>query len=155
MMEDVKQSSEEFVMTVDQLKELPTEFVTLGSHSSTHVHLSQTERGRARDEVERSRQELQHLIGREVRLFAFPYGDYDAKIIEFCKNAGYDHAFTIQPERIETEKRSILRGRIKVDPTDWPIEFFLKSHGAYAWMTLWAGSKRRASAKSQFAVSTC
>jgi peptidoglycan/xylan/chitin deacetylase (PgdA/CDA1 family) len=153
MMEDAKQSGGEVVMTVDQLKGLSSELVTLGSHSSTHVHLSQAERGRARDEIERSRQELQRLIGRDVRLFSFPYGDYDAKIVELCRNAGYDHAFTIQPERIETEKSSMLRGRVKVDPTDWPIEFFLKSNGAYTWMTVWTAFKHRAPAKAQFAVS--
>ena len=148
MMEDAKQSGGEVVMTADQLKELSSELVTLGSHSLTHVHLTQMERGRARDEIERSRQELQRLTGRDVRLFSFPYGDYDEKIVKLCRNAGYDYAFTIQPERIETDKRSILRGRVKVDPSDWPIEFFLKSSGAYTWMTLWMASKQRASAKS-------
>jgi peptidoglycan/xylan/chitin deacetylase (PgdA/CDA1 family) len=142
MMEGNEQSCNEIVMTVDQLKELPSDLVSLGSHSSTHVHLSQTQRDRAQQEIEGSRHELERLIGREVRLFSFPYGDHDPSVVELCRMAGYEHAFTIHPERIKTEALSMLRGRVKVDPSDWQVEFFLKLSGAYEWMALWTIFKR-------------
>ena len=135
-------------MTVDQLKELPSDLVTLGSHGSMHVLLSQTQVDKAQEEIEGSRRQLQHLIGREVRLFSFPYGDYDASTVKLCSTAGYDQVFTIRPEQIKTDEAGMLRGRVKVDPSDWPIEFFLKVNGAYEWMTKWMTSNARRSTLS-------
>jgi peptidoglycan/xylan/chitin deacetylase (PgdA/CDA1 family) len=111
--------------------------ITLGSHSSAHVLLAQTKRERAWEEIEGSRRELEGLIGREIRLFAFPYGDHDPETVKLCKMAGYEQAFTMLPNPVKTESANILRGRVKVHPMDWPIEFFLKFSGAYAWMTWW------------------
>jgi peptidoglycan/xylan/chitin deacetylase (PgdA/CDA1 family) len=142
-MRDEEQARNEVVMTVDQLRELPSDWVTLGSHGSMHVLLSQAQPDRAREEIEGSRQELQHLMGREVRLFSFPYGDYDASIVKLCSIAGYDQVFSICPEQIGTDEGGLLRGRVKVDPSDWPIEFFLKVNGAYEWMTKWMTSNTR------------
>jgi peptidoglycan/xylan/chitin deacetylase (PgdA/CDA1 family) len=135
VMREEERARSEMVMTADQLSEFPSDLVTLGSHGSMHVHLSQTQPDRAKEEIEGSRRELEHLIGREVRLFSFPYGDHDASSVELCAIAGYEQAFTIRPEQIKTDETGMLRGRVKVDPSDWPIEFFLKINGAYAWMT--------------------
>jgi len=142
-MRDEERARNETVMTVDQLKELPSDLVTLGSHSSMHMLLSHTQLDTAREEIEGSRRELQHVLGREVRLFSFPYGDYDESIVKLCSIAGYDQAFTIYPEQIRTDEAGMLRGRVKVDPSDWPIEFFLKVNGAYEWMTKWMTSNTR------------
>jgi peptidoglycan/xylan/chitin deacetylase (PgdA/CDA1 family) len=142
-MRDEERARNETVMTVDQLKELPSDLVTLGSHSSMHMLLSQTQLDTAREEIEGSRRQLQHVLGREVRLFSFPYGDYDESIVKLCSMAGYDQAFTIYPEQIRTDEAGMLRGRVKVDPSDWPIEFFLKVNGAYEWMTKWMTSNTR------------
>jgi peptidoglycan/xylan/chitin deacetylase (PgdA/CDA1 family) len=149
---DNERISADVVMTVEQLKEFPTNLVTLGSHSSTHVLLTQTERERAWDEIEGSRRELERLTGRKIRLFAFPYGDHDPSTVELCKLAGYEQAFTMLPNPVETESTSILRGRVEVDPIDWPIEFFLKFSGAYAWMTWWIMFKHSVLRRRQNAI---
>ena len=125
----------ESVMTAAQLKACPAELVTLGSHSMSHPRLSQISTDCAREEIEKSGQKLSALIGREVELIAFPYGNYDSSSIEICKSGGYRLAFTISSEHVDTLSYKIVRGRTKVDPTDTPIEFYLKFSGAYAWVS--------------------
>ncbi len=34
-------------------------------------------------------------------------------------------------------------GRVRVDPTDWPLEFHLKLMGAYRWLPMAIALKRR------------
>jgi peptidoglycan/xylan/chitin deacetylase (PgdA/CDA1 family) len=131
--EDGSLDADETVMSVEQITSLPSSLVTLGSHTSTHPHLSRIEASIANEEIEGSRHKLQALTPEEVRLLAFPYGDHDASTIEKCKAAGYEHVFSVAPDPVDTTNSSFVRGRVKVDPFDWPLEFFLKYHGAYAW----------------------
>lgn len=135
--------SGETVMPAEQIATLPSSFVTLGSHTSTHPRLSQIDPHDARREIERSRRALQALTAQDVRLFAFPYGDHDASTIELCKAAGYDYVFSITPDPVDTTGTEFIRGRVKVDPFDSPLEFFLKHRGAYAWLSRASLLKRK------------
>jgi len=126
---------DELVMTSEQLKQLPAEVVMLGSHSMSHPHLSQLRSEHSRAEIEGSKRILADMTGRDVRLFAFPYGDHTPAVIELCRSAGYDLVFTISPTLVNTEGSEFVRGRVKVEPHDGNFEFFLKSNGAYEWMS--------------------
>jgi peptidoglycan/xylan/chitin deacetylase (PgdA/CDA1 family) len=133
----------EVVMTEEQLSQLPDKLVTLGAHSVTHPHLSRIDRKRAKWEIEGSLVRLQGLIGGNPRLFAFPYGDFDAETIAICKEAGFDHVYSIEPQSIDASGGKFLRGRIKADPSDSNLEFFLKFHGAYSWVPVASSLKRK------------
>jgi peptidoglycan/xylan/chitin deacetylase (PgdA/CDA1 family) len=62
-------------LTLDQLRALAADpFVEIGSHSVTHRPLSQLSFTEARHEIVESRRVLEHLLGREVRHFCYPYG---------------------------------------------------------------------------------
>jgi peptidoglycan/xylan/chitin deacetylase (PgdA/CDA1 family) len=134
---------EEPVMTAAELKALPPTIVAIGSHSLSHPQLSQIDARQAQSEIRDSRHRLVEIIERDVDLFAFPYGDYNEPVIKMCKSAGYSRVFSVVPADVDTEKSNFIRGRIKADPWDSPMEFFLKSHGAYAWMPTVRRSLRR------------
>lgn len=123
----------EMVMSWDELKALPASLVSLGSHSLTHPAISELDAERARAEIVDSRQQLAKLSGREVVEFSFPYGDHDASTLAMCRAAGYQAAYSVKPQEIDTSASEFLRGRTKVDPSDGPIEFYLKFNGAYEW----------------------
>lgn len=137
--------ADETVMSVDQITPLPSSLVTLGSHTSTHPRLSRIDARLAQEEILGSRLKLQDLTARQVRLLAFPYGDHDASTIELCKAAGYDYVFSVVPDPVDTTSAGFVRGRVKVDPFDWPLEFFLKYHGAYAWISQVSSLKQKLS----------
>jgi N-acetylglucosaminyl-diphospho-decaprenol L-rhamnosyltransferase len=132
--EDVGATFQETVMTEAQLTSLSPTIVTLGSHGMTHPYLTRLNAADAQFEIGESRQQLQKLIGRDVRLIAVPYGDINARVAEICCECGYDYVFTTIPESIEmTTSPNKIRGRIRVDPWDGPLEYFLKCNGAYGW----------------------
>jgi peptidoglycan/xylan/chitin deacetylase (PgdA/CDA1 family) len=133
----------EAVMSAERIAMLPSSLVTLGSHSITHPHLSRMKFDDARKEIEGSRDKLEQLIKEEIRLFAFPYGDHDAPTVDLCRAAGYDHVFSIVPQPVRTEESSFVRGRVQVEPFDWPLEFYLKYSGAYVWVSYVSAIKRR------------
>lgn len=133
-MEEDSLDAGETVMAAEQIARLPSSLVTLGSHTNTHPRLSRIDPCDAQEEIEGSRAKLQTLTTQDVRLFAFPYGDHDSSIVELCRVAGYDYVFTTTPQPVDTTSSDVVRGRVRVDPFDGPLEFFLKYRGAYAWM---------------------
>jgi peptidoglycan/xylan/chitin deacetylase (PgdA/CDA1 family) len=123
----------EVVMSSEQLNALSASLVSLQSHSVTHPSMLELDAKQARREIEDSRHRLAELIGREVFGFSFPYGDHDASTVAMCRAAGYETAYSITADEVDTTSSELLRGRTKVDPSDGPIEFFLKFNGAYQW----------------------
>ncbi len=130
------------VMTGDELRSLP-ELIELGSHSLSHPHLTQIDESRLRDEIATSRHKLSELIGSEVSLLAFPYGEYDDRVVDTCTEAGYERVFGIDPWPADPGGRDYVRGRVPVDPNDDPVLFHLKARGAYGWMIHASALKRR------------
>ena len=130
----------ELVMTRAQLAVLPRALATLGSHSMSHPFLSTLSPRDLRAELEGSRAQLRAVTGLPVRLIAPPYGDLDSRVLAACAEAGYDFVYSTVPENVDASAPKMLRGRVRVDPWDGPIEFFLKFNGAYAWLPLFSGA---------------
>ena len=74
----------EVVIDAARLRELRDPLVAIGAHSVSHPRLTRLAPGRARDEIGGSRAAIAELTGGSVTLFAFPYGDYDAKVVEIA-----------------------------------------------------------------------
>ncbi|HEX9639345.1 MAG TPA: glycosyltransferase [Acidobacteriota bacterium] len=74
--------------------------VEIGSHSVTHPLLTQCGSDRLRLELEESRRQLQEVSGQPVDLFAYPTGDYDRRVAEAVRAAGYRAAFAMESYRI-------------------------------------------------------
>ena len=142
-MEDGSPDSFEVVMPAEQIAKLSSSLVTLGSHSCTHPRLSRLALSEARVEIEGSRTILQELTAHDIQLFALPYGDHNASTIEICRMAGYEIVFSTIPASVDTTDAGFVRGRVKADPFDGPLEFFLKYNGAYAWAPYLSALKRR------------
>lgn len=74
--------------------------VTIGAHGLTHPRLTELSGEELTKEVEGSRRLLEGLTGRTVDLFAYPYGDYDRRVLEAVENAGYRAAFAENSRRL-------------------------------------------------------
>jgi peptidoglycan/xylan/chitin deacetylase (PgdA/CDA1 family) len=133
VMEKGEDDLTEVVMTVEQLRALSPPLVALGSHTISHPSMLGLDRIGAQKEIVDSRRQLEEVSGREIRLFSFPYGDYDRSAVAMCRAAGYESVFCILAHGVDTTNSELLRGRTKVDPFDGPLEFFLKFNGAYEW----------------------
>jgi peptidoglycan/xylan/chitin deacetylase (PgdA/CDA1 family) len=132
----------ELVATADALRSVVSDRLHLGAHTLTHPHLSRLRLEDARCEIAGCRTHMRNIFGIDVRTFAFPYGEYNEALIALCREAGYERVFTVIPGVIDPTEKEFARGRVGVDATDGPLEFYLKMSGAYAWMVYASALKR-------------
>lgn len=127
----------ETILTVDQLKQIPTDDVIIGAHGMSHSPLTNVSSEQKQRELEKSKDILTQHLQRDITLFSFPHGYYDQEALNMCQQIGYRNVFTIEPQII-TDPTCYKQGRVAVDLCDSAIEFYLKIHGAYSWMTYWS-----------------
>jgi peptidoglycan/xylan/chitin deacetylase (PgdA/CDA1 family) len=133
----------ERVMSSEQLRALPPELVCIGSHTMTHPLLPSVAESEAALEITESKARIEALLQRPVELFSFPYGGFTARLVDLCRQAGYAHVFTTLPHFAFRTPGEFAVGRVRVDPTDSPLEFRLKIAGSYCWLPLVFSLKRR------------
>jgi len=117
-----------------QLDQFPTDLISLGSHTLTHPRLTLTSDTEAKKEIFESRRKLEALLKRKVATFSFPFGAYNDELVGWCREAGYERVFTSVPTGAFKCPDEYVTGRIKAEPTDWPIESYLKLLGCYRWI---------------------
>jgi len=131
------QTSRGVVMTVDQLKELKENvLVSVGSHCITHSNLLFLSEEKAKNEIIQSKHDLENILQRDVRTMSFPHGAFNQILVEYAQEAGYKSVFTISPVLAFSNPNEYVTGRVRVDPTDWRLEFRLKLLGTYRWLPL-------------------
>jgi peptidoglycan/xylan/chitin deacetylase (PgdA/CDA1 family) len=140
---DGDQLENEQIVSVEDMKKWPDDLVTIGSHTLTHPWLPSSTEGEARTELKESRDKLKQLLNKDADLFSFPYGASNEKLIQMCREAGYRRVFTNSPRLAFSDPEEFVTGRLKAEPTDWPIEFRLKLLGAYRWMPAVSAWKRK------------
>lgn len=85
------------LMTEEQVRTWLAAGHAIGSHSLTHARLTSLSPAMAREEIHASRRRLEDLFQVEVRLFAYPWGQWDARLADEVAAAGYSAAFTSSP----------------------------------------------------------
>jgi peptidoglycan/xylan/chitin deacetylase (PgdA/CDA1 family) len=80
------------MLSWSQLAEIQSSGVECGAHSVSHPQLDIVSRTVARDEICRSRVELQQRLGRDIMTFAYPHGYYSARVRRLVQEAGYTSA---------------------------------------------------------------
>ncbi len=91
LQEDIKPNE---VLSWQRLKELSDEGVAIGAHTHTHPLMNQITLDQAREEAERSREELQQRMGTEIRSFCYPAGGVSDEVASMLREIGYSAAFT-------------------------------------------------------------
>lgn len=67
---------------------------TIANHSLTHPCLPQLPTAQMRREISEGRARLQQFFAQTVRGFAYPFGAYDARVIDAVRDAGHVYART-------------------------------------------------------------
>jgi peptidoglycan/xylan/chitin deacetylase (PgdA/CDA1 family) len=122
------------LMSVDQLQKVPSELVSIGSHTMTHPVLPLLSPRKARHELSESRAKLEKLLNVPVDLFSFPRGAFNEDLVRWCQEVGYERVFTSLPLMAFAAPQEFVTGRVWAEPTDWRLEFHLKIVGAYRWL---------------------
>lgn len=138
----------EKIVTAEELRELPPDLITVGSHTMTHPWLPSLSHAEAKSELSGSREKLRNLLNRDVSVFSFPYGALTEQLVMLCREVGYERVFTIKPKLAFANHQEFVAGRIAVNPTDWNLEFNLKLLGAYRWLVWFLEWKKGGSSTS-------
>jgi peptidoglycan/xylan/chitin deacetylase (PgdA/CDA1 family) len=100
-------------MNADQIRSLYASGWEVGSHSLSHVDL--TERAdRQREEIIESRRRLEAYLGVPILSFAYPFGAYDADSVQFARQAGYIGAVGLGNETLQGNKNLYYLYRMDV-----------------------------------------
>jgi peptidoglycan/xylan/chitin deacetylase (PgdA/CDA1 family) len=77
------------IADAEELRRLHAAEVEIGAHTVTHPDLTTLDFGAAREELERSRIELEAIIQAPVTSAAYPYGRAYAETVRACAAAGF------------------------------------------------------------------
>lgn len=84
-------------LSTAQMKEMDESgLVEFGSHTKNHVYLAQKDLKKVNYELVESKRFLEESLGKPIRIFCYPYGDYSPAVIEEVKKVGYVLSFTIE-----------------------------------------------------------
>ena len=64
-----------------------------GSHSDTHPHVNNLSYEKNIEEIEKSNDKIENIIGKRTNLYRAPYGEYNNTVIKSATDKGY---YTIQ-----------------------------------------------------------
>lgn len=85
-------------MTAEEIQEIATDgLVEIGAHTVDHANLKGMSEKRLVYEVEESKKTLEHLTGKPVVSFAYPYGAFDVPAIQEVAGAGFTSAVSTIP----------------------------------------------------------
>ena len=105
-------------LTWAQVETMSAHGMDIEAHSMTHPDLTRIGPRSLRWQLGESRRELQSRLHRSVRVFAYPYGAYNPKVVAAVAKAGYLAAFTTQEGWLETGAHLLTEPRVYVDVDD-------------------------------------
>jgi peptidoglycan/xylan/chitin deacetylase (PgdA/CDA1 family) len=81
------------LLSAEQYRTLQKAGITIGAHTSGHVHLTQANLVIAKQQITESKVLLENSLNQPVPLFAYPYGETNSTVEAMVKEAGFTAAF--------------------------------------------------------------
>lgn len=87
-------------LSVSEIQKIASnELVTIGAHTVNHISMGRIDDGELLHEIQDSVKYIEHILGRQVKYFAYPFGekfDYSDKAVELLHEAGIVAACTVE-----------------------------------------------------------
>jgi len=90
------------LMDIQAWREWVGSGMDVGSHTCDHIDLSQSDEATVRQQIQRSKAELEQKLGMDVRHFCYPYGRFLPHHPDWVAQAGYASATTTQRGRVHS-----------------------------------------------------
>ena len=115
----------EALLSPGEIRELHAKGIEIGSHGAAHRALTRLSDGELSREVAGSRETLERLVGAPVRSFCYPFGDFDDRVVEAVRKAGYRAATVIRGGISKDFSDPFRLKRIAVRGTNTRLDFTL------------------------------
>lgn len=112
-------------MNIHEIREISKNHnITIGAHTKSHTRLAGLDYEQQYIEINESKIILQNMIGTEVNVFSYPFGeekDFTKKTIEIVKKSGFKKAAMVANGLYENSKgdflinRNTIKGGINID----------------------------------------
>jgi peptidoglycan/xylan/chitin deacetylase (PgdA/CDA1 family) len=80
----------------DELRELAaSKIATIGSHGYSHYDLTNLSISEAGEELRKSKESLEQVIEKEVKIIAYPFGSYNYVIKDIAEQLGYGYQIAV------------------------------------------------------------
>lgn len=110
-------------LTWKQVIDMSRHGMDIEAHSMTHPDLTTLSPARAWQEIWGSRHVLQSRLHRPVEVFAYPYGAYNASVLNDVSKAGYWAGFTTHRGYRQARSQLLTLPRVYVTREDIPALF--------------------------------
>ncbi len=102
-------------------------YITIGAHTVTHPSLAKYSEAEQRDEIAKSKEKLEQIIGNKVVHFSYPFGskvDYNKTTIELLKEYDFKSSVTTIPQSISSNQYTFELPRYYIG--NWSIGRLMK-----------------------------
>ena len=102
-------------MSWSQLKEMvDSGFAYAYDHTWSHYSLPHGGDEKDQMEIMVAKTQLEEHLGKPVKIFSYPYGTYDPRIVNLLKTNGFSAAFTTIPSRYQCDSAIYLLKRFRI-----------------------------------------
>ncbi len=115
------------LMNKEQILQWHQEGLEIGSHTCQHVYLSQLPVSEQRQELLRSKEYLEDLLGVAVESFCYPFGDLDRQAIESVQEAGYSWAVATHKGLARPDDNIFALPRVSIIRSNHLLRFYQKT----------------------------
>lgn len=82
-------------LTWQEIQEMSDNGFTFEGHTLSHISLTKASNEEISHQLIQSKAALEWRLGKKVEYLAYPSGEYDQRVIQLTKDAGYRAAFTV------------------------------------------------------------
>ena len=107
-------------VSADQIRELDRAGMDVGDHTEHHLDLPELTSSEQRTEIAGSRQVLQRVLGHPVYYFAYPFGAFDAAVVQAVHAAGFTLAYSTAGGTTESTAAPLTMPRVHVGRSETP-----------------------------------
>ncbi len=106
------------MLSWDHVKEMLARGISFGSHTMTHLPLTEIESEKARWEIMESKKIIEDRIGRSIKHFAYPFGLFSQSVVDHVRQAGFSLACSTCSGFNQPSTDPLLLHRTEVYGTD-------------------------------------
>jgi peptidoglycan/xylan/chitin deacetylase (PgdA/CDA1 family) len=130
------------LMTREHISLMMKDGFHFGGHGRIHRNLVDLPEEDARREVEGGRKDLEDLLQRPVRSFAYPFGNFNERVAEIVKTSGFASARTIHTDNTHTREDLYRLKCVKVNGMIPMYKFKYYLTGFYHLETIWQARRK-------------